>query len=182
VQLKPIHKAQGLSYLKAIARQAGLIFNFGGAIPEFDRLLFDPATRDQPMRTPQTVSPISPDWLYPELAYAVVAGLFEVHTVLGPGFIHRIYANACYHEMTLRGFATRRIKRMQIAYKDKILGDMALGHLLVEGRLMVFPLATQDTPLFYIDGLKSWMRMNGIQLGILANFSTTHLQPLFIRA
>jgi GxxExxY protein len=102
--------------------------------------------------------------------------------VLGPGYVHRVYANACYYDVALRGLAVRRIKRMLVDYKDKLVGEIAFGHLLIEGRVMVFPTAAEETPLYYIDNFKSRMRRNGVQLGILANFNSTRLQPLFIRA
>ena len=57
------------------------------------------------------------DWLYPEVAYSIVGGLYEVHTLMGPGFVHRIYANACYQELGLRGLAVKPVKRMQVVYK-----------------------------------------------------------------
>jgi hypothetical protein len=57
----------------------------------------------------------SPDWLYPDLAYQVVGGLYEVHSVLGAGFVYRIYANACCLELGLRGLAVKPGKRMQVS-------------------------------------------------------------------
>ena len=45
-RLSPLHKAQGLSYLKTVDKRVGLLFNFGGKTPEFDRLYFDPAKRE----------------------------------------------------------------------------------------------------------------------------------------
>jgi uncharacterized membrane protein (UPF0127 family) len=64
-RLLPIHKAQGLSYLKTIARQVGLIFNFGSPAPEFDRLWFDPTRRTPYVATDRSVPQLSPDCLYP---------------------------------------------------------------------------------------------------------------------
>jgi hypothetical protein len=43
-----------------------------------------------------------------------VGGLYEVHSVLGAGFVYRIYANACCHELRLRGLAVKPGKRMQV--------------------------------------------------------------------
>ena len=72
-------------------------------------------------------------------------------------------------------------KRMQIAYKGAIIGDIAFGHLLVEDKLMVFPAALQDLQQIHLDNLKDWMRMNGIRIGLLANFSSASLVVKIMR-
>ncbi len=179
-RLSPLHKVQGLSYLKTVGKQVGLIFNFGGAKPEFDRLYYDPARQTKPFAG--AVEAPSADWLYPELAYSIVGGLYEVHNVLGPGFIHRIYANASHHEMRLRGLASKPVKRMQVMYKGATIGDMAFGHLVVEGKAMVFPTAVGDIHSLHLSDLKDWMRICEIQLGILANFNAVRLEVVFVRA
>ena len=174
-RLTALHKAQGISYLKAIDKLVGLLLNFGSKSPEFNRLYFDPAKRAPATPEKKAITP-SPDWLYPDLAYQIVGGLYEVHTTLGAGFVHRIYA-----EFGLRGLAVKPAKRMQVTYKGIVIGDVAFGHIVVEGRIMVFPVAIGDISQIHLDSLKDWMRQCDIQLGILANFDAIHLDPVFVR-
>lgn len=181
-RLIPLHKAQAMSYLKTVAKSVGLLFNFGSSKPEFDRLFLDPARCDIPPRKHDQPLCVSADWLYPDLAFEIVGGLYEIHSSLGPGFAHRIYANACYHELTLRGLAAVPAKRMPVHYKGKPIGDVTFKHLTVEGKVMVFPTAVRDVQGLRLDDLKTWMRANDIQLGILANFNTVHLDVTFVRA
>lgn len=178
-----LHKAQARSYLKTVDKQVGLLFNFGGQQPEFERIYLPPEiTQAKSEASPSNPAGPSPDWLYPDLTYTIVGGLYEVHNVLGPGFIHRIYANACYHEIRLRGLAARPAKRMQVMYKDTPVGSIAFGHFTVEGKAMVFPTAIWKTRDIHLTGLKDWMRANDIRLGLLANFNALHLDIVFIRA
>lgn len=181
-RLTPLHKAQALSYLKTVGKAVGLVLNFGSVKPEFDRIYFDPEPK-QLVRAWKHLSPQTApeDWLYPELAYQIVGGLYEVHTVLGPGFVHRIYANACFVELLLRGLAVQPHKRMEVGYKGTPIGDIAFAHLLVEDKAMVFPVAYQDKRVFHLDNLKQWMRQRHIRLGILANFQTSRLDVTFVR-
>jgi len=182
--LTPLNKAQGMSYLKTVGKQVGLIFNFGSDEPEFDRLFFDPVAK-APAATekpPTELMTSSADWLYPDLAYNILGGLFEVHSTLGPGFVHRIYGNACHHELRLRGLTLKPLKRMVVRYKGANIGDIAFGHLIVEGQVMVFPVALRSIQQTRLDGLKDWMRASGIRLGILANFNAVRLDPVFVRA
>ena len=82
---------------------------------------------------------ISADLLYPELTDIILGSLYEVYSVIGTGFVHRIYANACHHELKLRGLAAKPVKRMQVAYKGAVIGDIAFGHILVDGKIYCFP-------------------------------------------
>ncbi len=61
------------------------------------------------------------------------------------------------------------------------LDRVAFGHLVVEDKLMVFPVALQDMRALHLENLKNWMQMNDIRLGILANFSFTRLDLVFLR-
>jgi len=179
--LTRLHKAQCISYLKTVDKPVGLLLNFGSKAPEFNRLYFDPAKRVSALPEKKAITP-SPDWLYPDLAYQIVGGLYKVHTILGAGFVHRIYANACYHELKLRGLAAKPAKRMQVVYKGMVVGDVAFGHILVEGKIMVFPVAIGDISGIHLDSLKDWMRLCDTQLGIVANFDAIHLDVVFVRA
>ncbi len=179
-QLTRLHKAQCISYLKTVNKQTGLLLNFGGQAPEFNRLYFDPAK--EPTNSIQT-GPAEPgaDWLYPDLAYRIVGGLYEVHHHLGAGFVHRIYANACCHELRLRGLAVQPGKRLLVSYKDVVIGDIAFAHLLVEAQIMVFPVAIGRLEDIQLENLKQWLTWRNLKLGILANFDAVRLEVMFIR-
>jgi len=181
-KLKPRHKAQAYSYVKTVGKQVGLLFNFGSQEPEFSRVYFNPAKRAAVSGEKVERFTAPEDWLYSELAYQVIGGLYEVHHILGAGFIHRLYSNACYHELRLLGLEVKPLKRMQVTYKGQVMGDIAFGHLLVEGKMMVFPVALQNTRDVKLDTLKRWMGQNDIQLGILANFDSVQLETVLIRA
>jgi len=176
-----LHKAQAISYLKTVGKSVGLIFNFGCEEPEFERVYFEAREVEHGL-TELTDVRVERDWVYPELAYEIVGGLYEVHRILGLGFIHRIYANACYYEMGLRGLEAEPLRSMRVRYKKAIIGEIKFGHLVVEGRVMVFPMAIRDIRDIHIENLKDWMRMQEIELGILANFHAISLKPLFLRA
>lgn len=180
--LTPRHKAQGYSYLKTTGLQVALVLNFGSAKPEFARLYLDPDRVQMSPISIQTPPQAPNDWLYPELTYRIVGGLYAVHNELGVGYVHRIYANACYRELQLQGLAVKPRKRMDVAYKGTVVGNIAFAHLLVEEKVMVFPVAYWDRHVADLEVIREWMRACNIQLGILANFHEAQLATTFIRA
>jgi GxxExxY protein len=69
------------------------------------------------------------------LGKALLDAAFEVHTVLGPGFLERIYEDALCHELALRQVPFERQKAILVPYKDtRIEGqrlDLLVGGLVV---------------------------------------------------
>lgn len=181
-RITPLHKAQGISYLKTVGKQVGLLLNFGSERPQFERIYFDPERRRAVEAQSQSSSMLlDKDLIEPELAYQIVGGLYEVHRELGPGFIHRVYANACYREFQLQGVDVQPIKRLEVQYKGVTVGNVAFGHLLLMDRVMVFPTAYQKAQAIHLDTLKHWMHQRGVRLGILANFWASQLEVTFVR-
>jgi GxxExxY protein len=163
-------------------KEVGLLCNFGGAEPGFERLYFKPRpTQGQSEgKLPPEVALLS-ELISPELTDAVIGGLFHVHATLGPGFMHRIYANATYHELLLRGLEVLPRREYQVIYHGQSVGEIKLNHLQVDGKLMVFPVAIQDTDDLSINNLKAWMEVQEVPLGILANFFPTRLDLVVLR-
>lgn len=61
------------------------------------------------------------------------------------------------------------------------LGAIKLGHLQVDNRALVFPVAVSNVESIKITNLKAWMRHLDIPIGILVNFKTTWLAPIVLR-
>jgi GxxExxY protein len=180
-RLTRLHKAQTISYLKTTGKKVGLLFNFGGPEPEFERLYYEHHKAvTEPEALEQACAGLPAGYLSPELTYLLIGGLFEVHHVLGPGFIWRIYANACHHEFQLRELDVRPEKVMQVMYRGVPIGPVKFAHLRIENT-MVFPVAIQDIADIRIDNLKDWMRVQEVPLGILANFHALSLKPIVLR-
>ena len=181
--LTRLHKAQLLSYLKVAGKQVGLLLNFGGPKPEFQRLYFAPrepkVAKAQVERTVRSHD--RADLIDPEMVYEIIGGLFEAHSTLGPGFIHRIYANACYYELRLRGLPARPQKAIQVIYRGASLGELKFGHLRVGDTVMVFPAAIQSIADLHLENFRQWLRVQQVPLGILANFRDTELKPIFLK-
>jgi GxxExxY protein len=180
-ELTKLHKAQTISYLKVVDKSVALLLNFG-AEPGFERLYYAPRRARDPGKTSLRLPSDWPDpLLSPELTYSVVGGLMQVHTTLGPGLIHRIYANATYHELQLRGFEVLPHREYQVFFQGRPIGGIKFNHLQVGSSLLVFPVAIQNLSALHIDDFKSWMRSLGTPLAILANFYPERLDWRVLR-
>lgn len=182
-QLTELHKAQARSYLRVANKEVGLLCNFGGAQPESEWVnRKSPSSNGQPdVGPPPGVGEID-DLISPGLAGEVFDGLYQVHTFLGPGFTHRIYADATYHELGLRGIYVRPRREYQVMYRGQSIGEIKFFHLQIEDDLMVFPVAVQDIDRLSIDNLRAWMEVKEVPVGVLANFYPVSLEYLVLRA
>lgn len=180
-RLLPIHHAQLLSYLKTVSREVGLLLRFGGPEPDFARRVLTPRAETEIEVHQQSARIDDADLLHPELTYEVIGGALEVFRALGPGFIHRVYANACYHELRLRGLDVMPRREFRVFLDDVDLGRIKLRHLQVDDRALVFPLAVSEVDSTRIANLKAWMRHLDIPLGVLVNFQATRLRPTVLR-
>lgn len=182
-RILPVHLAQLMSYQKTVGKEIGLLFRFGGPEPEFERRILTPDAWETNVQSepPERVADTE-GLLYPELVFDVVGGLIEVFKTLGPGFVHRIYGNACYRELRhIQGFEAVPRKEMQVFYRGRPLTQINFSHIQIEDRLLVFPVATSDVRNIHLHNLKEWMRHLRIPIAILANFQTTHLKPIILR-
>lgn len=177
----PIHLAQMISYLKTVEKQVGLLLRFGGVKPEFARRVFSAKKSNNVYASHKTFPVADRDLLHPELIYQIWGGLLEIHNTLGPGFIHRIYANATFYELKLRGLDVKAHPEMRVFLEDFDLGTVKFQHIQVDHRVLVFPVAISDIRLIRIENLKTWMRYLNIPLGILVNFYDVSLKPIVLR-
>lgn len=182
-QLTPLHQAQTFSYLKTFGRQVGLLFNFGSPKPEFERLFFQDPSAQPPAETIKpTLAESLPELIAPDLVYEIISGLYAVHTGLGPGFIHRIYANACYRELQERSLAVRPQQDMRVVYRDQPIATIKFAHLRVGNSVIVFPVAVSNINDISFNNLKAWLRLEQVPLAIVANFHDLTLKPLILKA
>lgn len=180
--LTKLHKAQAFSYLKVVDKQVGLLCNFGRASPEFERLYYHPRSAQneaEAKKLPEFDQLLH--FISPELTGQVIDGLYQVHTILGPGFIRRIYVRAVYHELALRGLDVTMRREYQVIYRGRTVGEIKFNHLQVENNLMVFPVANVNINNLSINNLKAWMQTQKIPVGILANFYPTRLEFMVLR-
>jgi GxxExxY protein len=115
------------------------------------------------------------------VTHSVIGGLYEVHNVLGPGFIYRLYVNALYYELKSRGLTVIPHHVYEIIYRQRKVGAIKFEHLQIDDRLMIFPVAIQDMNEVSINNLKAWLRVQGIRLGIVANFYPVSLEFMVLR-
>jgi GxxExxY protein len=178
-ELRPLHQAQAISYLKITNADLALLVNFGQSSLQDKRLLN--LVRDKQVPFEWQPMPTAPDMLYPELTNHLQEMLHRVHFTLGPGFIHQVYRRAMMVELREYNIGYEYIKQIPIYYKGHHLGNQETYLLYVEEKILLAPIAVRQLTSSLKVQLKSRLKHHGAKLGIIANFNQTKLDIAFVR-
>jgi GxxExxY protein len=99
----------------------------------------------------------------------LIGAAFEVHNILGFGFLEKVYQRALQVELQLRGVQVELEPKIQVQFKGVIVGDYA-ADLLVEGKIIVELKADANYQSVHEAQLLNELRGMGIKLGYLINF------------
>lgn len=103
------------------------------------------------------------------LTRAIIGAAFEVHRVLGHGFLEKVYQRAMQVELQRQGLEVELEVPIQVAYKGTAVGNY-IADLLVERRVLVeLKVARQYNPKDEPQLLNE-LKATGIEVGLLINF------------
>ena len=105
------------------------------------------------------------------LSRHVIGCAIEVHRHLGPGLLEGAYEDCLCHEMSLRGIAHERQVALPVTYKGINVAGAYCLDILVERRLILEIKAIDRTTLVHEAQLLTYLRLSGLQIGLLLNFN-----------
>jgi GxxExxY protein len=179
-ELTPLHVAQVISYLKVTGYKLGILMNFGGDWFDYQRI--PNYVSDKVSIAPPEV-PLRHDdgWLCPQLIHDLVGALYEVHRILGPGFLHQVYRRATWAELQLRRLPVASVKRIEVTYRGELIGHQECRLLVVDDKVLIAAVALGSINEAERRKFKMYLKRLGLQIGLLANFHDVSLQPEVIR-
>ena len=111
-----------------------------------------------------------------EITEQVIAAALEVHSVLGPGLLESVYHHAMARELSLRDLAFESQVAVPIRYKDVLIEPPLRLDLLVAASVIVEIKAVSAIEEIHRAQLLTYLRLSGLQTGLLINFNTPSLR------
>ncbi len=109
-------------------------------------------------------------------SHQVIGAAMEVHRHLGPGLLESAYEECLCHELNALGVPFERQKELPVSYKGISL-DCGYRMDIVVDRTLLLELKSVETLLpIHEAQLLTYLRLSGLQIGLLVNFNVPLLK------
>lgn len=107
--------------------------------------------------------------IHEEITEAIIGAAFEVHNVLGYGFLEKVYQKALQVELLRRGHTAEIEHPINVNYKGAIVGEYA-ADLLVDSKVIVELKVAKEYNPQDEPQLLNELKATGTKVGLLINF------------
>lgn len=114
--------------------------------------------------------------VYKDEAYDIICCCFEVHKVLGRGFLEAVYKDALIHEFNLKKIPFIREKKYEVSYKGVTLPHYYCADFIVYDKIVLEIKAQQDVIDPHYRQVINYLAVSKAKLGILVNFGENTLK------
>jgi GxxExxY protein len=127
------------------------------------------------MVTDETQIKAPKDYSLQSISEQIIGAAFEVHNILGYGFLERVYQRAMQVELQLRGIKVELEPQIKVQFKGAIVGDYA-ADLLIADKIIVELKTDAVYQAIHEAQLLNELRGTGIKLGYLINFGRERVE------
>lgn len=113
---------------------------------------------------------------FDELSNQVIGCAIEVHRGLGPGLLESTYEQCLAHELRLNNIEFKLQHPVPVEYKDVHLDCGYRIDLLVADKLIIELKSVQQIKNIHEAQLLTYMKLAGIETGLLINFNVSRLK------
>ena len=110
-----------------------------------------------------------------EVTEKIIGAAFEVYKELGYGFLERVYQRAMQVELQRSGLTAEIERRIQVKYKNAIVGDYD-ADLLVDGSVIVEIKVAKNYNSDDEPQLLNELKATATKVGLLINFGRTRVE------
>ena len=112
------------------------------------------------------------DLIYPDLSYEIVGILFNVHNELGPGHREKYYQEAIALAFESNKIKFQREVYIPVEYLTLKIGKYFLDFLIAD-KIILEVKKGDYFPAGNIKQIDTYLKVTGLKLGILANFTSS---------
>jgi GxxExxY protein len=110
-----------------------------------------------------------------EITSKIIGAIYEVHSILGPGFLEAVYQKALVKELQLRGLYLEEQKELHVIYKGADVGCY-FPDILVENKVIIELKALDALKPVHQAQLINYLKATGIRVGLLVNFGSARAE------
>jgi GxxExxY protein len=118
------------------------------------------------------ISQMNADYLFSELTEKIIASAFQIHKVLGAGFLESVYTKALSVELESLGLDVHAEVPITVRYREQIVGDFR-ADLLIDDEIIVEVKALTNVLAIREAQLVNYLKATGKPVGFLLNFGAS---------
>jgi|SRR6185369_3980709 GxxExxY protein len=104
-----------------------------------------------------------------DLTYQIIAAAFEVHNVLGYGFLENVYEKSLVKELSSKGIKAETQTGIKVEYKGEEVG-LYFADVVVNGEIILELKAVEALSKAHEAQLLNYLKATNKRIGILINF------------
>lgn len=116
-----------------------------------------------------------------DLSYKVIGCAYRVHSNLGPGLLESTYKTCLIYELQKSNLLVEWEKPIPLIYNDVKLSCGYRLDLMVEQRIIIEIKSVEALTPIHEAQLLTYLKLTGLQLGLLINFNVLHLKQGIVR-
>lgn len=107
--------------------------------------------------------------LHADITEAVIGCAFEVHGILGYGYLEKVYRNSMHYELSSRGHSVQAEYPIKVKYKSAEVGEYFVD-LFVDEKVLVELKTAAEYNKKDEAQLLNVLKATGVKVGVLINF------------
>jgi GxxExxY protein len=110
-----------------------------------------------------------------DISFQIIAAAFEVHNILGFGFLENVYQNSLIKELRYRGLKAEEQKEIRVLYKGEEVGSY-YADIVVNDEIIIELKALENLSKAHESQLLNYLKATGLKLGFLINFGKNKVE------
>ncbi len=108
--------------------------------------------------------------LYKDESYRVIGACYEVHRVMGAGFLEAVYQECLGIEFADRGIVAVPRRQLRLSYKHHLLESIYIPDFLCFGKIILEIKGISDLNHDHRAQVLNYLKATGCRVGLLVNF------------
>lgn len=105
----------------------------------------------------------------------ILASAFAVSNEQGVGFLEKVYENAMFAEMTMRGLKVKQQSPLVVRYRGSVVGEYIADLIVADSILIELKHVRELDPVHSAQCL-NYLRATGLKLCLLINFGKERIE------
>ena len=114
-------------------------------------------------------------FIYKDITEKIISSAYEVHRLLGNGYLEKVYENALVKEMAYRNLRSEQQIALEVYYKDYVVGNY-IADIIVEDKIILEIKAISGIEEKHFSQLLNYLKTTKKRLGLIINFGANSVE------